>query len=54
MVALFLAYFTEGRDISCRQTLLDVVAEARLDRNKAESLLESNGGQAAIQRHLSH
>ena len=47
--ALFLAYFTEGRDISNRQTLLDVVAEARLDPSKAESLLESDGGLAAIQ-----
>src|SRR5262249_16469120 len=28
--ALFRAYFTEGRDISNRQTLLDVVAEAAL------------------------
>jgi len=30
----FLAYFTEGRDISNRQTLLGVVAEAGLDRRK--------------------
>jgi len=29
--ALFRAYFTEGRDISDRQTFLDVVAEAGLD-----------------------
>jgi len=49
MEALFLAYFTEGRDISNRQTLMAVVAEARLGRSKAESLLESDGGQAAIQ-----
>ena len=34
--ALFRAYFTEGRDISSRQTLLDVVAEAGLDRHRAE------------------
>src|SRR2546426_1052263 len=33
MEALFRAYFTEGRDISDRQTLLDVVAEVGLDRN---------------------
>src|SRR3984893_4337279 len=37
--ALFLGYFTEGRDISNRETLLDVVAEAGLDRPKAEGVL---------------
>ena len=31
---LFLAYFTDGRDISKRQTLIDVVAEADLDRQR--------------------
>ena len=46
--ALFRAYFTEGRDISARQTLLDVVAEAGLDRSKAEGVLTSGGGQEAI------
>lgn len=46
--ALFLAYFTEGRNISARQTLLDVVAEAGLIRVKAEAVLESGGGQEAI------
>jgi len=46
--ALFVAYFTEGRDISDRQTLLDVVAEAGLDRGKAEGVLTSGGGQEAI------
>lgn len=40
--ALFLAYFTDGRDISNRQTLLDVVAEAGLKRTEAEELL-TNG-----------
>ena len=38
--ALFRAYFTEGRDISNRQTLNDVVAEAGLNREQAEELLE--------------
>jgi predicted DsbA family dithiol-disulfide isomerase len=47
--ALFVAYFTEGRDISDRQTLLDVVAQAGLDREKAEGVLASGGGQEAIQ-----
>jgi predicted DsbA family dithiol-disulfide isomerase len=40
--ALFRAYFTEGRDISKRPTLLDVVADAGLDRRQAEALLESS------------
>jgi predicted DsbA family dithiol-disulfide isomerase len=46
--ALFRAYFTEGRDISTRQTLLDVVAEAGLDRDEAEAVLNSDGGLEAI------
>lgn len=46
--ALFRAYFSQGRDISNRQTLLDVVAEAGLDRSKAEAVLTSGGGQEAI------
>jgi len=46
--ALFRAYFTDGQDISNPQTLLDVVAEAGLDRGKAEGVLNSGGGQEAI------
>ena len=46
--ALFRAYFTDGRDIGARPTLLDVVAEAGLDRGKAEGVLTSGGGQEAI------
>jgi predicted DsbA family dithiol-disulfide isomerase len=46
--ALFWAYFTEGRDLSDRQTLLDVVVEVGLDRGKAECLLTSEGGQEAM------
>jgi predicted DsbA family dithiol-disulfide isomerase len=46
--ALFRAYFTEGRDISKRQTLIDVVAEAGLDRRKAENVLGSDEGLEAI------
>src|SRR5476651_218703 len=42
MEALFRAYFTEGRDISNRQTLIDVVAEASLDRHRAEAILNSD------------
>lgn len=46
--ALFRAYFTEGRDISNRQTLIDVVAEAGLDRSKAEAVLNCDEGIEAI------
>jgi predicted DsbA family dithiol-disulfide isomerase len=46
--ALFRAYFTEGRDISHRQTLLDVVAEAGLDPHEAEAVLNSGGGLEAV------
>ena len=46
--ALFRAYFTDGRDISKRHSLLDVVAEAGLDRERAEALLGSDEGMAAF------
>ena len=46
--ALFRAYFNEGSDISARQTLLDVVAEAGLDRHHAGAVLGSDGGMEAI------
>ncbi len=46
--ALFLAYFTAGRDISNRPTLIDVVAEAGLDRHKAEAVLDSREGMESI------
>jgi predicted DsbA family dithiol-disulfide isomerase len=46
--ALFRAYFTEGRDISNRQTLIDVVAEAGLDRGNAEAVLNRDDGLEAI------
>jgi predicted DsbA family dithiol-disulfide isomerase len=45
---LFRAYFTDGRDISNRQTLVDVVAEAGLDRHGGEAVLNSDGGLEAI------
>ena len=47
--ALFRAYFTDGRDISERRTLLDVVAEAGLDRQRAEAMLSSDKGTDAIE-----
>ena len=46
--ALFHAYFTEGRDISNRQTLIDVVVEAGVDRQRAETMLNSDDGMDAI------
>jgi len=46
--ALFRAYFTEGRDISNRQVLIDVVAEAGLDWRKAEAVLDSDDEVEAI------
>jgi predicted DsbA family dithiol-disulfide isomerase len=47
--AVFRAYFTDGRDISRATVLLAVVAEAGLDRNRAEAVLNSGEGLAAIQ-----
>ena len=46
--ALFSAYFTDGLDISNRQVLVDVVAEAGLNRAKAEGVLSSDDGLEAI------
>jgi predicted DsbA family dithiol-disulfide isomerase len=48
--ALFRAYFTEGRDISNRQTLIDVVAEAGLERQLAVSMLNSDEGMDAFRQ----
>ena len=45
---LYRAYFTEGRDISTRQTLIDVVADAGLDRHQAEEVLNRGEGMEAI------
>ena len=47
--ALFRAYFTEGRDISNRQTLIDVAAEAGLERQVAETMLNSDEGMDVIE-----
>ena len=46
--ALFRAYFTVGRDLSNRQTLIDVVAEAGLERQLVEAMLNSEEGMDAI------
>jgi predicted DsbA family dithiol-disulfide isomerase len=47
--AVFRAYFTEGRDLSNPQILLDVVAEAGLNRSQAESVINSSVGEDTIQ-----
>jgi predicted DsbA family dithiol-disulfide isomerase len=46
--ALFRAYFTDGRDIGNRDVLLDVAAEAGLNRHQAEAVLDSADGMEAI------
>jgi predicted DsbA family dithiol-disulfide isomerase len=46
--AIYRAYFTEGKDISRTPTLLDVVAETGLDRNKAAGVLDGDEGVAEI------
>lgn len=54
--ALFLAYFTDGRDISNPKTLIDVVVEVGMDRGKAEAVLNGNDGLEALNEasELSH
>jgi len=52
--ALFLAYFTQGRDISNQQTLIDVVAEAGMDRIRAEATLNNDEGMDAIKEAGDH
>jgi predicted DsbA family dithiol-disulfide isomerase len=42
--SLFRSYFTEARDISNRPTLIDVVAEVGLDRQRVKSVLDSDEG----------
>ena len=42
--ALFLAYFSEGRDIGSRQTLVEIAAEVGLDRVEAWRFLSSDQG----------
>ena len=46
--ALFRAYFTEGQDICRAAVLLDVVAGAGLDPNRAEAVLNSEEAVTAI------
>ncbi len=46
--ALFLAYFTEGRDLSDRATLAEVAAGAGLDRAEVDELLAGDVGLDAV------
>jgi predicted DsbA family dithiol-disulfide isomerase len=46
--ALFRGYFTEGKDIGKRQTLIDLVAKAGLDPNEADAVLNGEDGLEAI------
>lgn len=46
--ALFRSYFTDGQDIGHRRTLLDVTADAGLERNAAEAMLNGDDGMDAI------
>ena len=48
MEALFRAYFTEGQDISNRQTLIDVVAEGGLDGQASKEMLNSDVGMEVL------
>ncbi|WP_404309802.1 DsbA family oxidoreductase [Neorhodopirellula lusitana] len=46
--ALFAAYFTQGKDIGNQQTLVDLVAEAGLDRKAADTMLNSDDAMDVI------
>jgi predicted DsbA family dithiol-disulfide isomerase len=46
--ALFRAYFTEGKDIGNQQTLIDVASESGLDRQIADTMLNSEAGLEVI------
>jgi len=48
MEALFLAYFTQGQDISEREILVDVVVQAGLERERVKTLLDTDEGMEAI------
>lgn len=45
----FRAYFSEGKDLSRIQTLIDIAGEAGLDREKVTLLLGSNTGKMEIE-----
>ena len=45
---LFQAYFTEGKDIGDRETLIGLAAESGIDRQIAETMLSSEAGMEVI------
>jgi predicted DsbA family dithiol-disulfide isomerase len=47
---LFRAFFTEGRDIGDRETLVDLAADAGLDREAARKLLGSTRGLQEVRK----
>jgi len=46
---LFLAYFTEGRDLTKKEILVELSCEAGLERNRVISLLDSDEGADLIE-----
>lgn len=46
---LFRAFFTDGIDLSKRENLIDIAANAGLDRDRVATLLESNTGKVEIE-----
>jgi predicted DsbA family dithiol-disulfide isomerase len=48
VAALFLAYFTDGRDLSDRVTLAEIAAGAGLDRAEVDKLLAGEDGLEAV------
>ncbi|WZO97500.1 DsbA family protein [Isosphaeraceae bacterium EP7] len=48
MESLFLAYFTEGRDLSDRATLSAIAVGAGLDKAEVDGLLASEAGLDAV------
>ena len=46
--SLFRAYFSDGRDIGNTETIIDVVAEAGIERHVVEEILNSDDGLDAI------
>lgn len=52
--ALFVAHFTDGRDISDKDVLADIAAEVGLDRQEARTVLENQRFAAAVRAEEQH
>ena len=48
--AVFKAYFTQGRDVGDIATLIDIAAEAGVDRATASAFLQSDAGTAEVKQ----